>query len=331
VFHFPPCPLIVFAAEAFCFSNSTKLMTTKGSFTMRKLQAFQPDGFWLVTGAAILWGTIGVATKAIYNNDSTTTLFLNLARMLIATPVLLVACWRAIGRETFSIPRRDFLIMVLSGALLAISQSAYFAAIRDAGVTIATLLTISIAPLVVACLSVLLKFETLTVRIVIALISAVIGGVLLVGLQSPEGTQVNLLHGTLFSVISAVGYAGMIICGRFLAADYPPVQVTAITFGAGTLLLLLLNLTSGIVAVHSNESWLLVLYLGLVPTAFAYWLFQKGLRSVSATAASIISMLEPLVAAVLAWVLFDETLGATGIFGAVLLLLSIFLLSEKGE
>ena len=79
---------------------------------MRKLQAFQPDGFWLVTGAAILWGTIGVATKAIYNNDSTTTLFLNLARMLIATPVLLVACWRAIGRETFSIPRRDFLTLL---------------------------------------------------------------------------------------------------------------------------------------------------------------------------------------------------------------------------
>lgn len=296
---------------------------------MRKLRTFQPDGFWLVTGAAILWGTIGVVTKAIYNSDSTTSLFLNLARMLIAAPVLLAACWRVIGRETFNIHRRDFLIMLLNGALLAISQAAYFAAIRDAGVTIATLLTICVAPLVVTGLSVLLKFETLTGRIVIALLGALIGAVLLVGLHSPAGTRDNLLAGAVFSVMAAVMYACMIICGRFLAADYHPVQVTAITFGAGTLLLVLINLASGIVAVHTAQGWLLVLYLGIVPTAFAYWLFQKGLRSVSATAASIVSMLDPLVAAVLAWGLFGETLAATGIVGAGLLILSIFLLSVE--
>jgi DME family drug/metabolite transporter len=84
--------------------------------------------------------------------------------------------------------------------------------------------------------------------------------------------------------------------------------------------------------VHTAQGWLLVLYLGLVPTAFAYWMFQKGLRSVSATAASIVSMLDPVVAALLAWVLFGETLSASGIVGAALLLTSIFLLSiSQGE
>jgi len=81
--------------------------------------------------------------------------------------------------------------------------------------------------------------------------------------------------------------------------------------------------------VHTSQGWLLVLYLGLVPTALAYLLFQTGLRSVSATAASIVSMLDPLVAALLAWLLFGETLAATGIAGALLLALSIFLLSGQ--
>jgi drug/metabolite transporter, DME family len=300
--------------------------------TMRKLQALQPDGFWLVTGAAILWGTIGVATQAIYNIDSTTSLFINLARMGIATPVLLIACWRVVGQAMFSIQRRDFLLMLLTGTLLAISQAAYFAAIRYAGVTVATLLTLCIAPLVVTCLSVLLKFETLTGRIVIALLCALIGSVLLVGLQSPDasgGVQHNLLLGTLFSILAAVTYASMIVVGRFLAADYHPLQVTTVIFGGGTVLLLLINLASGIVTVHTTQGWLLVLYLGLVPTAFAYWMFQKGLRVVSATAASIVGMLDPVVAALLAWVLFGETLNARGMAGAVLLLLSIFLLSTN--
>ena len=294
---------------------------------MQKSQTLQPDGFWLVTGAAIIWGTIGVATQAIYNIDTTTSLFINLARMLIATPLLLGACWRVVGPKMFRIQTRDALIMLLTGVLLAISHATYFAAIRYSGVTIATLLTICLSPLVVTGLSVLLKFETLTKRMLIALLCALSGSVLLVGLQAPEGTHENLLLGTLFALIAAVSYAGVIVGGRFLAADYHPLQITAITFSAGTLVLVLINLASGIVVVHTAQGWLLVAYLGLVPTALAYWLFQMGLRSVSATVASIVGLLDPLVAALLAWGLFGETLAPAGIVGAVLLMISIYLLS----
>ena len=294
---------------------------------MRTFRTFQPGGLWLVTSAVIIWGTIGVVTQAIYNLDTTSSLFINLARSLVATPVLLAACWRVVGRRMFHIARRDFAIMLLGGWLLAISHAAYFAAIRYTGVTIATLLTICISPLVVVCASILLKFEILTRRIGLALVCALVGSVLLVGLHSPDGTQYDLPLGVVFSLVSAVGYAGMILCGRFLAADYHPLQVTAVTFAAGTLLLALVNLAVGIVPVHTAQGWLLVVYLGLVPTAFAYWLFQMGLRSVSATAASIVSMLDPLVAALLAWALFGETLPATGVAGAALLMLSILLLS----
>jgi drug/metabolite transporter, DME family len=303
---------------------------TKGSlYTMQKIQTFQPDGFWLVTFAAITWGTIGVATQAIYNSDTTTSLFINLARMLIATPVLLLACWRVIGTKLFQFERRGLLIMLVSGALLATSHAAYFAAIRSAGVTIATLLTICVAPLVVTGVSVLLKLEILTRRIVIALVCALIGAVLLVGGGSPaaESGQHDVWLGTIFSLIAAATYGSSVICGRFLAGDYHPLQVTTITFSAGTVVLVLVNLAAGVVTVHTTQGWLLVLYLGLVPTALAYWLFQKGLRSVSATSASIVSMVDPLVAALLAWALFGETLSVIGIIGAVLLTSSIFLLS----
>jgi DME family drug/metabolite transporter len=176
---------------------------------------------------------------------------------------------------------------------------------------------------------VLLKFETLTSRIIAALVAALVGSILLVGFHSPEGTSDQLWLGIFFSVISAVTYAGMIICGRFLAADYHPLQVTAFTFSVGAVALLLINIVSGVVPVQTGQGWLLVLYLGLVPTALAYWLFQMGLRSVSATTASILGMLDPLVTAVLAWVLFGEILGASGVIGSLLLVMSIYLLSTQ--
>jgi len=74
---------------------------------------------------------------------------------------------------------------------------------------------------------------------------------------------------------------------------------------------------------------LLLLYLGCIPTALAYVLFQSGMRSTSATLTSILTLCEPLTAAILAWIIFGEYLGLAGILGAVLLLGTIFLLARS--
>ena len=74
-----------------------------------------------------------------------------------------------------------------------------------------------------------------------------------------------------------------------------------------------------------------MLYLGSIPTTLGYGLFQVGIRSLSATLASIVTMFEPLTAAVLAWLLFHEVLGPAGLLGAGLLLgaMTIILLVPK--
>jgi drug/metabolite transporter, DME family len=284
-------------------------------------------GFWLVLGAAILWGTIGVAAQGIYNIESTNSLFINLARSAVAAPVLLVACWRVLGRRMFAITRRDFWLMALAGALLAFSHAAYFASIRAAGVTIATLLTICVAPLVVAGASAWLKFEVLTWRVGVALGCALVGSILLVGGQAQEGTQGDVLLGAVYALIAAATYGAVIVCGRFLAGEYHSLQVTSIMFAVGALVLLPLNIVGGVAPLQTVNGWLLAAYLGIVPSALAYWMFQTGLRAIPATAASIISMLDPLVAALLAWALFGETLALVGILGAGLLIVSLFLLN----
>lgn len=288
----------------------------------------QPNGFGLVTLAAILWGTIGVVTQAIYNTDSTTPLFINLGRMIIATPILLAGAWRVLGRQMFNVPRRDLLLMCFSGMMLTTSQALYFEAIRYSGVTIPTLLTMCVSPLLVTLGAVALKFEQFSKQTMVALACALVGSVLLVGVQPDAGGE-NLTMGVILSLITAVFYAGTILSGRFLAANYHPLQVTALNFLAGGALLVILNLASGVVTPQTADGWLLILYLGIFPTALAYWVFQKGLRTVPATTASIISMLDPLVAAVLAWMLFGEMLSTMGMTGAALLIVSIFLLSAQ--
>ena len=76
-------------------------------------------------------------------------------------------------------------------------------------------------------------------------------------------------------------------------------------------------------------SWGLLLYLGVVPTALAYLLFTIGMRTTVATVASLVTLIEPLTAAGLAWLLFDERLGPLALVGAALLLGAVFLLTRE--
>jgi DME family drug/metabolite transporter len=124
----------------------------------------------------------------------------------------------------------------------------------------------------------------------------------------------------LLAFLAAGGYAGFILCGRLLTSRYHPLHVNSVAFGTGALLLLFLALPTRLVVVYSGWDWLILLYLGCIPTALAYGLFQVGMRSLSATVVSIVTLCEPLTAALLAWILFHEQLGLLGLLGAALLL-----------
>ena len=67
----------------------------------------------------------------------------------------------------------------------------------------------------------------------------------------------------------------------------------------------------------------LLLALGLAPTAVAYVLYYRGLRFQPASTAALLSLLEPLTAAVLAAIFLGERLSVTGIIGAVILLAAV--------
>lgn len=295
---------------------------------MLSMTTSRPAGTLPLVIAAVLWGTIGVATQAIYGLETTSSLYINMIRTVVAALVLLLACWRA-GTRLFAAQRRDLLVMFVSGALLALSHAAYFAAIRAAGVTISTLLTICVAPLAVHALSVLFGFERISGRTMLALACALLGSILLV--TAPGQTQMgdDVATGALYALAAAVCYGSAIVCGRFLAAHYDTLHITALSFCAGSLVLVLLNFVSTAAPIQSAQGWALAIYLGLVPTALAYSLFQRGLRTVPATTASIIGMIDPVVAAVLAWALYGESLTWVGIFGSALLLASIAFLARE--
>ena len=282
-------------------------------------------GLWSIVGASTLWGTTGVASQALYDQSSTNALSLAFLRLAIAALILLLLCWRLLGRRLWRVKGRDALLMLFMGFMQAIFQYSYLAAIPDCGITIATLIALCIAPVIVVLFATLFMRERLTRKILLALLCALVGTALLTG--APDGTGRRFFLGVLLSLLCASGYACIILSGRNLSRRYHPLQITTVSFFSGALVLFTCSSTTRLVLSYPVEGWLLILYLGCIPTALAYTLFQSGMRSTPATLTSILTLCEPLTAAVLAWILFGERLDPLGILGALLLLGTIGLLA----
>lgn len=290
-------------------------------------------GLIFVLLAGILWGTSGVATKTIYSLVSINPMTVAAFRLTLGAPLLLLAYFWTTGQRGLRVARSDLALLLLLGAAVGLSQAGYFAAIARVGVAIATLVTICTAPVLVALFSAALLHERLTAAVGGALVCALLGTILLIGLETANpGSQANgTVSGILLALGAALCFAGFILVSRLLANRYHPLHSIALALSIGGLLLLvILAVTTGVTVQYSGATWALFLYLGLVPTALAYGLFFHGITSATAAEASIAALTEPLTSTILALVIFGERLGALGLLGAALLIGAIVFLYHNG-
>ena len=191
---------------------------------------------------------------------------------------------------------------VLSGLGLAVCQLGYFTAIPRVGVGLATVIALGAAPILITVVA----REHLTP----ALVAAVAG----LALLSATGGSASLT-GIAAAVLSAAGYSLTTLLNR----NTPdPLTAALLGFVAGALFL------APFAALPTTlTGWLLIAYFGLIPTAVAYTLFYTGLRTLKASTAAAIALLEPVVAAAIGILAFHERLSAPALLGGLILLLAV--------
>ncbi|MGY1709419.1 DMT family transporter [Geodermatophilus sp. SYSU D00758] len=279
-------------------------------------------GFPLVVLAALLWGTAGVSGRVVADRTDLGPLDIAWHRMAIGAVVLLAAHLitrrRAApaGRAGRGVPVR--LLLVATG--LAAYQLAYFAAVATAGVSVATLVALGLAPLLIALGAALLGHGRPEPATLVALAVALTGLVLLVGLTAGASAGTAVLVGALLAVGSALGYAVVTLASGGVPAGVP---VTLVGFGGGALLLTPVALAAGLRTTADPAALLTLVYLGVVPSALAYALFFRGLQTVPGAVAAIVTLLEPVTATVLATAFLGERLPLGALAGGVLVLAAV--------
>lgn len=300
--------------------------------SIRMDRAASGRGMLLVGLAAVQWGTAGVVSKGLIEAGAMSPLTIGFYRLALAAPLLLAMAVRLQGRAAFAIARRDWGRILLIGGMQAAYQGLYLAALANVGVTLATLLALCSAPVLVAVLAVLLLGEALTRRMVLAVLLAVAGTGLLVGFPDPAVMQrPGFAAGVLMAIGAALAYAVFAIASRSLAARYHPFQLVAFGLWAGAMMLLPAAMAQGVAVEGGAEAWAALGYIVVASTAAAYALFLHGLRTTPATVSGVLVLLEPLTAAGLAWLAFGERLGPLGALGGGLLLVAVWLLTRRRE
>ena len=286
-------------------------------------------GLLQVAAAGVLWGTGGLAVQVVRDVVPMSVVTISAWRMLVAAVVLVAVLLarRRLGSLRALLRQRPGPVVVV-GACTAAYQALYFAAVVTAGVSVATVVSLGLAPvLVTTAEAVAARTRPRPDRL--AVVGTALVGLVLVAGAAHGGDGPRPALGVLLAAGSGAAYALTTVLGRSLAQGADPITLTTGTTTVGAVVLVPLALVAGLGGdggpLVSGDPVVVatLLYLGVLTMALAYGLLYAGLRTTTGGAAVVATLLEPVTAAVLAALLLDERLGVVGWLGAALVLVAV--------
>lgn len=274
-------------------------------------------GYAYVMCAALMWGLIGPLSKLSFAAGMDT---VEVAFWRTTLAWFLFAGQAVKDRET-RVAWRDLPAVAGFGVVgIAGLFGTYVVAVAAGGAALASVLLYT-APAWVALMSWLFLKEPMS-GFKVAAVGATVLGVIGVSLGAAGGGGLVIgAKAVTFGLLSGITYALYYIFGKYYLNRYrtPTLFLYALPVGSLTLLPF----------VHFTRPTLAgavpCLVLAVVSTYASYSVYYAGLKRLEATRAAVVATLEPVMAAVLAYVMFGECFSPFGYFGAGLIIGSVLL------
>ena len=288
----------------------------------------------VATITAFLWGSAFVAIRPI--TDSFSPAGLALGRLLVATfalgvALLIVRARRPAGHRQLSARAQSagWLHWLAVGAHGVIWFGGYTCAINAAEETLnagTTALLVSLAPILIALGSGLILGEGFPPLLFVGMGVAIAG----VGLVAFADEQRLDRTGMWLALLAAICYAIGVLAQKVALRRIEPLKATffGCLIGAAACLPGLLNLIEASAAAPAKH-WLLLVYLGALPTAVAFWTWAYALSRLTAGTTSVFTYAVPVVSVLLSALLLAETPAPAALVGGAVCLGGVYLTRRR--
>ncbi len=276
----------------------------------------------LVLLAAVCFGTTGTAQAL--GPDGLAPAGVGAARILVGGALLVIVAVAAHGARALT--RVQPRPAVVAAGAVAIYQLAFFAAVRDTGVAVGTIVALGSAPTLAGAFEWAVDRRVPSRAWALAT-SLACSGVVMLALAGGGDAAVSPL-GVGLAIVAGAAYATYTLAAKRMLSDgHAPETVMAVAFGLGAAVLApVLAVTGAGWLLHAGGLGL-ALFLGIVPTAVAYLLFARGLKRLTAAETGTLTLAEPLTAALLGVVVLSEQLTFPAACGAALVLAGMLALA----
>ncbi|WP_353651145.1 DMT family transporter [Nakamurella sp. A5-74] len=285
-------------------------------------------GLLLITLAGVLWGTTGIVVHWVNAATGMDALTIGFWRLLVSAVVMVLFSVRTLPVLLGAV-RRFPVKVPLAGVGLAAYQGLYFLSVLWTGVTVATMVSLGIAPVLTAIWESVRDRRRPTIRKSVVVVLA-LAGLGLIGTSGTSAVGTAPGWGLLAAIGSGTVYAAVTLLCESMADAVPARAMTTAMSISGAMTLapwaFSHHLFPGTSAGLSGISVVGLVYIGVITTAAAYAAFNAGLRTVPSSTAAVLTLWEPITAAALAVALLHEAVTAGTAVGSGLLILAVTLL-----
>lgn len=298
----------------------------------------------LLLVSALIWSTTGTAAALFPPGVSGFTI--GASTLGVGGLIMLLA----FARRTIPALRDPVIRRYLIGGGLAVFvyALAYYTSMRMAGVAIGSLVNLGSAPIFAMLFERMIDGRKVPAHRWLGVAVTAIGLVLVAvnsrkpggegivsagGEPSLSGTgAVEILTGVALAVLAGLLYATYTSTSqRALRHRRDASGVMGATFGIGAVLLTPVLVLTGRDLLQTPQTIALATYLAVGPVVLAFWIFGVALKHVTASTATTVTLIEPVLASLLAVLVVQERILAWGWVGIAAVVAGLLLATRRGR
>jgi len=288
-------------------------------------------GYLIVLAGTVIWALTGIVIKILLTRYGMETLTIAFWRVFFVVAFLFLV-YLIFDAKLLRIAPRDIFLFAVYGIIgIGVHQIMWISSVQYNGAAVATVI-IYTSPAIVAIFAARFLHENFNRTKLIALTLTIIGCALVARVYDVRQVELNAL-GIAFGIGSAFTFATYSLMGRLATRRYSPWTSLFYAFFFGLLFLLpIVSVFGKLMPTNlSFDGWATLLFLALGPTLGGFGSYTLGLSYLPASVASLLAAFEPVTTAIVAYVMFGETLDLFQLIGAGLILASVILLRPQNS